>query len=273
MVIKVGELGINHNGDMTVVRDLINVAKGAGLDYVKFQTRDISLVYSQEELDKPRESPWGTTNREQKLGLELSLDDYRRIDDYCREVGIKWFSSPWDTNSAELLASFGPDYIKVPSALLTYHDYLLKLKEIGTPLVVATGMSTLAEIDNIVDLLDGQIAYLLHCTSTYPCVSEEINLAMISSLQKRYPQYRIGFSNHSTGIIFIVMAAGLDAEMVEFHITMDRAMYGSDQAASIEPEGIMRVCKYLKHIELAKGDGIKRVYDSEKAVLDKLRRY
>lgn len=273
MTIKVAEIGINHNGDVKIVKELISIAKSSGMDYVKLQKRTIDLVYSKEELDKPRESPWGTTTREQKEGLELSSEEYDEVDRYCKEVGIKWFASPWDIESVDFLLKYNPDYLKIPSALITYKDLLDKIKATNVPLVVSTGMSTPDEIDSVVTFFGDQIAYLLHTTASYPCDSGEINLSCITELKKKYPQYKIGFSNHSSGIIFCICAVALGAEMVEFHVTLDRAMYGSDQSASIGPQGIFRICSYIKHVKLGIGDGEKRVYDSEESVIKKLRRY
>jgi len=273
MVVKVAEIGINHNGDVNIAKNLINTAKSGGADYVKFQKRTVDLIYSREELEKPRQSPWGTTTREQKEGLELSQEDYVEIDSFCKNVGIKWFGSPWDVQSVDFLTQFNPDYLKVASALITDFGLLLKMKETGIPLIVSTGMSDEKEIEGVTTFLGDQIEYLLHCTSTYPCDSSEVNLSCITTLKKKYPQYKIGFSNHSSQIVFVPASVALGAEMTEFHITLDRAMYGSDQAASIGPQGIFRICSYVDQVDLARGDGQKKVYDSELPVLKKLRKH
>lgn len=273
MITKVAEIGINHNGDIDTAKRLISTASSAGVEYVKFQKRTIDLVYSKEELDKPRESPWGTTTREQKNGLELSFDDYRKIDVYCRTVGVGWFASPWDVESVEFLSSFSNDYIKVPSALITDSVLMNKVKRTCIPVIVSTGMCSDEEIDYIVKFFGDQIAYLLHCTSTYPCKPEELNLKCIVTLKNKYPHLRIGFSNHSPGVVYIPVAVAMGAEMIEFHITLDRSMYGTDQSSSIEPEGVFRICKYLETIKSAIGDGNKLVYDSEKKIMEKLRRW
>ena len=273
MIVKVGEIGINHNGNLDVAKDLINVAKTNGLDYVKFQKRDINIVYTKEELNIYRESPWGTTNREQKEGLELSYKDYCEIDRYCKQVGIKWFASPWDINSVDFLMQFDLDYIKVPSALVTYDELLYKIKNTKIPVIISTGMSTAEEIDKCVKLLGSSLEYILHCTSTYPCKTEELNMRHIKTLNELYQQYKIGFSNHASGIVGILAAVVLDAKMVEFHITLDRSMYGSDQSASIEPQGIYKICDYINFIEESLGDGVKKVFESELSSLQKLRKY
>lgn len=271
-VIMVAETGINHNGDIGIAKQLIDVAKFANVDYVKFQKRDINLVYSEKELDVSRESPWGTTNRQQKEGLEFNLGDYIAIDDHCRQIGMRWYGSPWDIKSVDFLVQFKPDYLKIASALITYKELLVKIKETGIPLVVSTGMSNPDEINEVCNFFGDQISYLLHCTSTYPCLPEEINMNCILELKEIYPQYKIGFSNHSSGTVYIPVAVGLGAEMVEFHVTLDRSMYGSDQPASIEPEGVLKISKYVRNLEVAMGDGVKKVYDSELPILKKLRR-
>jgi len=273
MVIKIAEIGINHNGDLEIAKKLMALAKSAGMDYVKYQKRTIDLVYSREELDKYRESPWGTTNRAQKEGLELDFDAYCEIDRYCRAIGIKWIASVWDVKSADMIAEFSPEFMKIPSALITYKELLEKLKSLRIPLIVSIGMSTEKEIDDVVKFFGKQIKYILHCTSTYPCSPNEINLSYIPKLVKKYPEHKIGFSNHSPDIVYIPVAVAFGAEAVEFHVTLDRAMYGTDQAASIEPEDMFRIGRYVKNIQFALGDGKKVVYDSELPIIKKLRRY
>ena len=273
MLKTVAEIGINHNGNLNIVKKLIATASSAGIDYVKFQKRTIDLVYSEEDLNKPRESPWGTTTREQKEGLEFGFNEYKEIDEYCKLLGIGWFASPWDSVSVDFLSSFNNDYIKVPSALMTDKKLLSKIKLTSIPVIASTGMCTEEETDFVVQFFGDQLVYLLHCTSTYPCRTDEINLRYILSLKHKYPHLKIGFSNHSPGIIFIPSSFVLGAEMVEFHITLDRTMYGSDQASSIEPVGIINICKYLESLKIALGDGKKIVYDSEKKIMEKLRRW
>lgn len=268
----IAEVGINHNGDLDIARKLIDVAASAGCDYVKFQKRDIDLVYSKEELDKPRESPWGTTTREQKNGIEFDLDEYKEIDKYCKRK-IGWFVSPWDLKSALMYTVIDMPYVKIPSALITDTEYLDVVKVINKSVILSTGMSTLKEVDTAIDILgEDRIYCIMHCTSTYPTSPDEINIKGIQTLKDLYPWARIGFSNHYPGLMAMFMAATVGAEMLEFHATLDRTMYGSDQAASIEPQGIFKLMEGLKLIERMKGDGIKKVYDSEMPILKKLRK-
>jgi len=273
MIETVAEIGINHNGDLEIVQKLIDVAVVAGLDYVKFQKRTIDLVYTKEELSAPRESPWGTTFREQKEGLEFDIDDYMEIDIYCKKKGIQWFASPWDHESVEFLESFDIPFIKVPSALITNKFLLESIAKTDMPIILSTGMSTLEMVDKAIGLLGrDQIYCIMHCTSTYPSAPEEQNLKCILTLKDRYPWAKIGFSNHSPGLPYMVAGAALGAEMIEFHVTLDRSMYGSDQASSIEPEGIFHLKKWINGLEKAMGDGQKRIYPSEEPILKKLRR-
>lgn len=270
----VGEIGINHNGDIAEARKLISVAKMGGCHYVKFQKRDIDLVYTKEELDAPRESPWGTTNREQKEGLEFDRYQYNLIDDFCKDTGIVWFASVWDVNSFELMESY--DYcpfIKIPSALITNRELLEAVRTTSKEIIISTGMSNIDIVDEAIDILGKDKIYcIMHCTSTYPAASEELNLNCIRTYKTKYPWTKIGFSNHSQGLIFMPIAIALGAEMIEFHITLNRASYGSDQAASIEPEGIRHLNKWARSIPGAMGDGVKRIYKSEEPIIRKLRR-
>ena len=270
----VAEIGINHNGDMALAKKLIDVASSAGVDFVKFQKRNIDLVYTPEELAAKRESPWGTTNGDQKRGLEFSAEQYNEIDRYCREKKIGWFASPWDLDSLSLLYSF-PDcrFIKVPSPLLTNTRLLVECASHDRPVILSTGMSTLDMLDDAIGILGpNKIACIMHCTSTYPSKPEELNLNCIRTLKDRYPWAKIGFSNHNPGVIYMPIAAALGAEMIEYHITLDRSSYGSDQAASIEPEGTFKLVKYLRGVEAAMGDGVKKIYDSELPIMKKLRK-
>ena len=271
----VAELGINHNGNMELVRRLICCANSSGCDFVKFQKRNIDLVYTKEELDKPRESPWGTTNREQKLGLELSYEDYFAIDDMIandNDLSLDWFASPWDVDSVDFMKEIEVPYIKIASACITDMKLLTAIKETNIPVIISTGMSTREEFLEAWHLLGNQIEYILACTSTYPTAPEEMNLNFIKTLKKEFPLHRIGFSNHSTGIAFMCAAVAMGAEMIEFHFTLDRAMYGSDQAASIEPGGSDRLVKYVRNIEKGMGDGGWHVFDSEIPIREKLRK-
>jgi len=267
------EIGINHNGDIDIAKQLIDVAKDAGCDFVKFQKRTIEHVYTKEELDKPRESPWGTTNREQKEGLEFNEEQYDEIDSYCKEKEIGWYASPWDYNSVYFLSKYRDiPFIKVASASLTDIKLIEVVKQLDKPIILSTGMSTKAELDNAVSILGDQVEYILACTSTYPTKNEEMNLNFIKTLKEQYPQYKIGFSNHNAGIFFMCCSVAMGAEMIEFHITLDRAMYGSDQAASIEPTGVRKTVDYVRGLEVAMGTGEWTVYPSEEEIKKKLRK-
>lgn len=266
------EIGINHNGDMATAKKLIDVAHSAGCDYVKFQKRNIESVYTKEELDAPRESPWGATNREQKEGLEFGFDDYVELKRYCGDK-IGWLASPWDLKSLYDLFLLKSKYIKIPSALITNEAFLANCLNYDAQVILSTGMSTMSMINRAVEVLGREKIYcIMACTSTYPTKPEELNLNFIKTLKKVYPWAKIGFSNHSPGVVYMAIAASLGAEMIEFHGTLDRSMYGSDQAASIEPEGVYKLSKWLKGIEVAMGTGIKEIYDSELPIMEKLRR-
>ena len=267
----IAEIGINHNGDLDLAKKLMDVASLADCDGVKFQKRTIELVYTQEELDKRRESPWGNTNRLHKEGLEFGIEGYGDMDDYARKRHLIWFASPWDLESVNFLVMYNPPFIKVASALLTNFELLEAVKQTGIPIVLSTGMSTRDEVYAAVNYLRRSLVYILACTSTYPTKVEEMNLSFITTLKKEFPQYQIGFSNHSSGIIFIEAAAILGAEMVEFHITLDRSMYGSDQAASIEPSGVVRIVRNIKSVQQAMGSGDWTVFPSEEIIKQKLR--
>lgn len=270
-VILVGEIGINHNGEINIAKNLIDVAVVAGLDYVKFQKRTIDLVYTKEELTGTRESPWGNTFRQQKEGLEFNREGYDEIDRYCKGRGIGWFASPWDVESVEFLKKYDLPYIKVASPMMTNFDLMHEIKLTEKPVIISTGMSTSEEVNEVLDYLYDQVEYILACTSTYPTPLEEVNLNFIRTLKDRAPKYRIGYSNHSPGIFFSAVAAAFGAEMLEFHITLDRAMYGSDQAASVEPGQIMKLVKYVDHLQKALGDGEWQVFPGEKKIKKKLR--
>jgi len=267
----VAEIGINHNGDMNIAKKLIDVAYSAGCDYVKFQKRTINLVYTEEELDAPRESPWGTTNREQKEGLEFGEYKYLEIDEYCKGK-IKWFASPWDIVSMHFLSQFDIPFIKIPSALIT-NEELISAQSPKQKFIISTGGSTPDEIERAIQIIGQDRIYcILHCTSTYPTKPEEINMLAMLALKQRYPWTKVGFSNHYPGLNAMRMAAILGADMIEFHLTLDRTMYGSDQAASIEPRGLFEFMETLKLTKQMMGDGIKKVYDSEVPIMEKLRR-
>lgn len=266
------ELGINHNGDINIAKKLIDVAALTGCDFVKFQKRTIDLVYTEEELNKYRESPWGTITREQKHGLEFGKEQYDIIDEYCKQKNIPWFGSGWDPVSVKFLASYNIPYIKVASPTITNFEVLHAVKETNLPAIVSTGMSTKKEVDSCLRFLGDQVEYILACTSTYPCNDEEMNLNFVKTLKKEYSKYRVGFSNHHPGIYFCCVAAALGSEMLEFHITLNRAGYGTDQAASIEPPGVYKIVDYVRGFEIAGGDGRWIVFPSEEIVKKKLRR-
>ncbi len=270
--LTIAEIGINHNGDLETAQKLIDAASFAGCDGVKFQKRTIDLVYSKEELDKKRESPWGNTNRQQKEGLEFGNAEYDIIDEYTKTKNLMWFGSPWDCKSVDFLAEFNPPFIKIASALITNMELLEAIKSKNIPIIISTGMSTKKEVCTAVDYLGSSLVYILACTSTYPTKAEEINLGFITTLKKEFPKHKIGFSNHSPGIIFAEAAVALDVEMIEFHITLDRTMYGSDQASSIEPFGMLRLVRNIKAIQQGMGSGEWTVFPSEELIKQKLRK-
>jgi N-acetylneuraminate synthase len=267
----IAEIGINHNGDLDLAKRLISVAVAAGCDAVKFQKRTVDIVYSADELARPRESPFGQTNGDLKYGLEFGLDDYREIDAYCRAVRMPWFASCWDEASVDFIAEFDVPCFKIASASLTDDALLRHTRALGRPIILSTGMSTLDEIDRAVDILGRQDLILLHACSTYPAYYEELNLTAIPMLAARYG-LPTGYSGHETGIPSSVAAVALGACCIERHITLDRAMWGSDQAASLAPNGINRLVHDIRLIEQSMGDGVKRVYERELPIIKKLRR-
>lgn len=269
----IAEIGINHNGDLQIAKKLIDGAIFAGCDAVKFQKRTVEKVYSKEELDKPRESPWGTTIRDQKLGLEFGKEEYDEIDRYAKERGIPWFASAWDIESQEFLRRYNLRYNKVPSALLTHHELLKMAAEEKRYTFISTGMSTTEEIGAAVDIFRKADCpfELMHCNSCYPMKDEDANLRLIPELRKRF-NCKVGYSGHEVGLIVACAAAVLEATSIERHITLDHSMYGSDQAASIEIMGFHRLVKYIRAIEKALGNGIKVVTEEEKKVKAKLRK-
>jgi N-acetylneuraminate synthase len=267
-----GEIGINHNGDLDTAKALIDLAVRYKFDAVKFQKRTVELVYSPEDLARPRSSPFGETNGDLKYGLEFGLEEYEEIDQYCRQQGILWFASAWDPVSVEFLERFNPPCHKVASACLGDRELLDVIRSTGRPVILSTGMSTLEEIDQAVALLEGLPIVILHCTSTYPCAEDEINLSVIETLRERH-QRPVGYSGHESSLLPSVMAvSGFEACMVERHITLNRTMWGTDQAASLEPRGMELLSKYVRLWPVVKGDGCKRVYSSELPIKQKLRR-
>lgn len=267
----IAEIGINHNGDVDLAKRLISVAVAAGCDAVKFQKRTVEVVYAPEELAKPRESPFGATNGDLKRGLELDYYDYQEIDAYCRASKIAWFASCWDEKSVDFIDRFSPPCYKIASASLTDDNLLRHTRATGKAVILSTGMSTLAQIDHAVEVLGTDHLILLHACSTYPAYYEELNLRAIPLMRERYG-VPVGYSGHETGIASTVAAAVLGACCVERHITLDRSMWGSDHAASLEPNGISRVVRDIRLVEQSMGDGVKRVYEREQPIIKKLRR-
>lgn len=267
----VAEIGINHNGNIALARKLISAAVTAGCNGVKFQKRTVDVVYTSEELSRPRESSFGTTNGELKRGLELDEEAFSAIDEQCRMLDTIWFASCWDEESVDFIERFDPPCYKIASACLTDDDLLRHHRKYGKPIILSTGMSDLGEIDHAVEVLGNDDLVLLHATSTYPSQPDELNLRVIAALRERY-EVPVGYSGHDVGLATTVAARALGACVVERHITLDRAMWGSDQAASVEPAGFQRLVKDIRAIDAALGDGIKVVYDSEIPIKEKLRR-
>jgi N-acetylneuraminate synthase len=270
-VFVIAEIGINHNGNLEIAKRLIEAASAAGCDAVKFQKRTPDLCIPDSYRGILRETPWGIISYlEYRQRIEFRENEYRQIDSYCSQIGIPWFASCWDLPSVEFMASFNPPCYKVSSAMLTNHDLIRRINSKGVPVILSTGMSTMAEIRQASALVDPQNLLIAHCTSSYPSKNEELNLRMIRTLMDEFNN-PIGYSGHEVGLQTTLAAVVLGASFIERHITLDRAMWGSDQAASVEPHGFTRLVRDIRVIESALGDGVKRVYDSELAVRDKLR--
>ena len=270
MTYIISEIGINHNGDIKLAKELILKSKKSGCDAVKFQKRDIESVYTKEELDTPRESPFGTTTREQKEGIEFSIEQYKELEKFSKEQGLEFIVSCWDTVSLDLVEEhLDVKYHKVASALATDKTFLQKLNDTKKPIILSVGMCTQEEVDAAVDIVDN-VEYILACTSTYPTKAEELNLKYIHTLKENYPNIKIGFSNHYNGLDACVGSIAFGAECVEFHITKDRTMYGSDQPASIQDSDDL--VDAIRKMEVMIGDGVKKVYDSEVPIAQKLRK-
>jgi N-acetylneuraminate synthase len=266
------EIGINHNGDLTIAKKLIDAAILAGCDAVKFQKRTPELCVPSEQRNVMRETPWGNmTYLEYRRRIEFGYDAYAEIDRYCRARDIAWFASCWDEPSVDFMEQFAPVCYKIASASLTDDGLLKYINDQGRPIILSTGMSTMQEIRHAVSLLDRYRLLITHCTSSYPCTPEELNLRMIQTLRQEF-DVPIGYSGHEVGLQTTYAAVVLGACFVERHLTLDRAMWGSDQAASIEPWGLMRLVRDIRVIEQAMGDGCKRVYDRELPILERLRR-
>lgn len=268
----IAEIGINHNGDMKLAKKLIDTAVIAGCDAVKFQKRTVDKVYTKEYLDGPRESPWGTTQRAQKEGLEFGKEEYAEIDRYCKEKGIVWFASAWDVDSQKFLQQFNLKYNKVASAMLTNDALLEEIAKEKRYTFIATGMSNFEEINHAVEIFKKyQCPYeLMHCNSTYPMPLEDANLSLIAVLRDKY-QCNVGYSGHEGGTLVSTCAAALGASSIERHITMDRSMYGSDQKASIEPNELIKLVKDVRNVEKILGNGEKILSQAEEEVKKKLR--
>ena len=268
----IAEIGINHNGSLDITRQLIDVAVESGCDAVKFQKRDPELCVPADMRDKMRETPWGyITYLEYKKHIEFGLEEFKAIDQYCKEKGILWFASCWDEPSVDFMAQFDTPCIKIPSAALTDRKLLEKTLSQDCPIMLSTGMSTMQEIEAAVKLLGSDKLLLAHATSTYPCPVEELNLRMVQTLASLF-DCPIGYSGHETGLTPTVASVALGATFVERHITLDRAMWGSDQSASIEPVGLERLVRNIRVVDNGLGDGVKKVYDSESVSRSRLRR-
>src|SRR5512136_2722051 len=267
----VAEIGINHNGDINIARKLIEAAALAKCNAVKFQKRTIAVVYSAEELARQRESPFGTTNGDLKYGLEFGKEEYAEIDRYCRQNNIAWFASCWDEKSVDFIEQFDVPCYKIASASLTDDGLLQHTRSRGRPILLSTGMSTLEQIDHAVEVLGKEDLVILHTTSTYPALYEELNLRVIPMLKQRYGLL-VGYSGHETGLSTSIAAVVLGACVLERHITLDRAMWGSDQAASVEPQGFAHMVRDIRLVEKAMGDGVKRLIEREVPIMRKLRR-
>ena len=273
-IIITAEIGINHNGDMSICKQLIDVAAESGADCVKFQKRDINEVYTQEYLSSSRESPWGTTQREQKEGLEFSADQYNEIELYCKNNGIDWYASAWDINSQKFLRQFNYKYNKVASAMIVHNELLKEIASEGKHTFISTGMTTYDDIQNAVNIFnEAKCSFeLMHTVSTYPMKEEDANLNMINTLRDKF-NCDVGYSGHEVGLAVSYAAAALGITSLERHITLDRSIYGSDQSASVEPAGFKQLVGAVRKIELAMGDGVKRVYEAEKPIAANLRQH
>jgi N-acetylneuraminate synthase len=268
----VAEAGINHNGDLEQAKQLILAAKHSGVDAVKFQKRTPELCVPADQRGQMRETPWGyITYLDYRYKVEFGEKEYAEINRYAKELGITWFASVWDEPSVDFMEQYQPVCYKVPSASLTDTALLKHIRKTGRPMILSTGMSTMEEIKMAVKAAGEEILVITHATSTYPCDPHELNLHMIETLRKNF-SCPIGYSGHEVGLVTSAVAVGLGACMVERHITLDRSLWGSDQAASVEPGGFEKLVKYVRVTEQAMGDGVKKVYDSELSSLKKLRR-
>lgn len=267
----IAEIGINHNGMLEIAKQLIDAARLAGCDAVKFQKRTPEICVPVEQRELLRETPWGmVTYFKYRQLIEFGLDEYQEIDRYCREKGMLWFASCWDIPSVDFMLQFDTPCVKISSASLTDDPLLQHVNQLDIPVILSTGMSTMEQIRHAISLLRPDKLLIAHSTSTYPCKNEELNLRMIQTLRSEF-DYPIGYSGHEVGLQTTYAAVVLGAAFIERHITLDRAMWGSDQAASVEPGGFLRLARDIRVIEAALGDGVKRVYESENAAMKKLR--
>jgi N-acetylneuraminate synthase len=267
----IAEIGINHNGDIEIAKKLIDLASVAGCNAVKFQKRTVPVVYTAEELDRPRESPFGETNRDLKYGLEFEKAEYDIIDAYCRAKKIPWLASCWDEQSVDFIDQYDVPCFKISSASLTDDALIKHIRDKGRPIIISTGMSSLEQVDHAIDVLEKKDLIVLHSCSTYPADYHELNLKVIPFFRERYG-IPVGYSGHETGLPSSVAAAAIGACVVERHITLERAMWGSDHAASLGTSGIIRLVRDIRLAEMAMGDGIKRVMEREYPIMKKLRR-
>jgi len=269
----IAEVGINHNGDIAIAKKIIDAAVHAGADAVKFQKRTPGISTPPEQQNQMRDTPWGyITYLDYRYKVEFNEEQYRAIDLHCKEKKIDWLVSVWDEPSVDFMEKFETPAYKIPSASLTDHNLLQHVRKTGKPLIISTGMSTMKQIHRAVDVVGNENLMIMHCTSTYPCEPEELNLNMIGTLRSEFPHNPIGYSGHEVGLVPSAVAIALGASAIERHITLDRAMWGSDQAASVEPGGFERLVKYIRVTEASLGDGVKRVYESEMNSLKRLRR-
>ena len=271
----IAEIGINHNGDLAIAKKLIDIAKVAGCDVVKFQKRNPDVCVPEHQKSVMRDTPWGKmTYLEYKYKVEFEKEEYDEIDTYCKNKQINWTASPWDLDSLNFLSKYDVPFIKIPSALLTDIALIKESTKIGKKVIISTGMSTIEEVDAAVDAIKGinsNASYaILHCNSTYPAPNDELNLKCIQTLKDRY-KCEVGYSGHEFGLTTTIASICLGATIIERHITLDRTMYGSDQAASLEPAGLERMVRDIQGVEAIMGDGEKRVWDSEIPVKKKLR--
>lgn len=269
----IAEIGINHNGDIEIAKKLIDESVKAGFDAVKFQKRTVEIVFTKEELLRPRESVFGDTNGALKNGLEFGLAEYKEIAKHCKNLGIDWFASPWDVQSLHFLEDFGVVAHKVASACLTDKSLLEAMRKTGKPIFLSTGMSTINQVKNAISLLDEKNTILMHAVSVYPARQEQLNLSWIDDLKSNFPSIPVGYSGHEAGVTpSLIAVAKYGAVCVERHVTLDRSMWGSDQSASLEPQGMERVVKYIRSIPVVCGTGNKSILEDEKPILEKLRR-